>query len=250
MSKIQPKNVKETLVDEFWIEAMQEELNQFKRSEVWDLVPRPEGVNVIGTKWIFKNKSDEHGIVTRNKERLVAQGYTQIEGLDFDETFAPVARLESIRLLLGVSCILKFKLFQMDVKSAFLNGYLNEEVYVEQPKEFIDPSWICAEGFGKEEWDILQMVCNELYGDQELAFEMMYSLIDVENNASGMNQRKGIIDEIEKVISRTFYQNEDDATNYYTDKMNRKKNYGGKYNEKFLEYGNQPPEEETDEEAE
>ena len=110
MSKIEPKNVKEALTDTFWIEAMQEELNQFKRSEVWDLVPRPEGVNVIGTKWIFKNKSDEHGTVTKNKARLVAQGYTQIEGMDFDETFAPVARLESIRLLLGVSCLLKFKL--------------------------------------------------------------------------------------------------------------------------------------------
>ena len=112
---------------------MQEQPNQFKRSEVWDLVPKPEGMNVISTKWIFKNKSDEHGTVTRNKARLVAQGYTQVEGLDFDETFSTVARLESIRLALGVSCILKFKLFQMDVKSAFLNGYLNEEVYVEQP---------------------------------------------------------------------------------------------------------------------
>jgi len=91
-------------------------------------------MNVIGTKWIYKNKSDENGTVTRNNARLVAQGYTQIEGLDFDETFVPVARVESIRLLLCVSCILKFKLFQMDVKSAFLNGYLNEEVYVEQPK--------------------------------------------------------------------------------------------------------------------
>ena len=105
------------------------------------MVPRPEGLNVIGTKWIYKNKSDENGIVTRNKARLVAQGYTQIEGLDFDETFASVARLKSIRLLLGVSYILKFKLFQMDVKSAFLNGYLNEEVYVEQPKEIVDPSF-------------------------------------------------------------------------------------------------------------
>ena len=84
---------------------------------MWDLVPRPEGITVIGTKWIYKNKSDENGTVTRNNARLVAQGYTQIEGLDFDETFAPVARLESIRLLLGVSCILKFKLFQMDVNS-------------------------------------------------------------------------------------------------------------------------------------
>jgi len=120
---------------------MQEELNQFKRSEVWDIVPKPEWMNVIGTKWIYKNKSNEHGTVTRNKARLVAQGYTQVEGLDFDETFFPVARLESIRLLLGVSCILKFKLFQMDVKSVFLNGYLNEEVYVEQPNVFVDPSF-------------------------------------------------------------------------------------------------------------
>ncbi|KAK2445248.1 putative mitochondrial protein [Trifolium repens] len=139
VSLFEPKNVKEALTDEAWIEAMQEELNQFERSEVWDLVPRPEDVNIIGTKWVYKNKSDENGTVTRNKARLVAQGYTQIEGLDFDETFAPVARLESIRLLLGVACILKFKLYQMDVKSAFLNGYLQEEVYVEQPKGFVDP---------------------------------------------------------------------------------------------------------------
>ena len=131
VSKIEPKNVKEALADEFWIEVMKEELNQFKISEVWELVPRPDGFNIIGTKWIYKNKSDENGIVTRNKASLVAQGYTQIEGLDFDETFAPVSRLESIRLLSGVSCILKFKLFQMDVKSAFQNGYLNDEVYVE-----------------------------------------------------------------------------------------------------------------------
>ncbi|GAU48712.1 hypothetical protein TSUD_281050 [Trifolium subterraneum] len=140
VSKIEPRNVKEALTDEYWINAMQEELGQFKRNEVWDLVLRPENVNVIGTKWVYKNKSDENGNITRNKVRLVAQGYAQTEGVDFDESFAPVARPESIRLLLGVACILKFKLFQMDVKSAFLNGYLNEEVYVEQPKGFVDPS--------------------------------------------------------------------------------------------------------------
>jgi hypothetical protein len=140
VSTFEPKNVKEALTDEFWIDAMQEELNQFKRNEVWDLVARPGGVNVIGKKWIYKNKSDEKGIITRNKARLVAQGYTQVEGLDYDETFALVARLEYVRLLLGVACILKFKLYQMDVKSAFLNGYLHEEVYVEQPKGFIDPN--------------------------------------------------------------------------------------------------------------
>jgi hypothetical protein len=141
VSKLQPKNVKEALTNEYWIDAMQDELNQFKRNEVWDLVPRPRGINVIGTKWVYKNKNDEQGTVTKNKARLVAQGYTQIEGVDFDETFAPVARLESVRLLLGVAYILKFKLFQLDVKSVFLNGYLNEEVYVEQPKGFLDPSY-------------------------------------------------------------------------------------------------------------
>ncbi|KAK2378545.1 putative mitochondrial protein [Trifolium repens] len=141
VSLMEPKNVKEALKDEYWIEAMQEELNQFTRSEVWDLVPRPNGVNVIGTKWVYKNKTDEKGVITRNKARLVAQGYTQVEGLDFDETFAPVARLEAVRLLLGVACILKFKLYQMDVKSAFLNGYLQEEVYVEQPKGFVDTKY-------------------------------------------------------------------------------------------------------------
>ncbi|PNX91661.1 hypothetical protein L195_g047794, partial [Trifolium pratense] len=138
VSKIESKNVKEVLTDEFWIEAMQDELTQFRRSDVWDLVPRPNCVNVIGTKWVFKNKSDENGVVTRKKARIVAQGYTQVEALDFDETFVPVAILESIRLLLCIACILKFKLYQMDVKSVFLNGYLHEEVYVEQPKGFID----------------------------------------------------------------------------------------------------------------
>jgi len=98
---------------------------------LWELVPKSQGVNVIGTKWIFKNKSDEHGIVIRNKSRFVAQGHTQVEGVDFDETFAPVARLGPIRILLAIACHLSFKLYQMDVKSALLNGMLQEEVYVE-----------------------------------------------------------------------------------------------------------------------
>ena len=93
---------------------------------------------MIGTKWIFKNKSDEHGTVIRNKSRLVAQGYTQVEGIDFDETFASVAKLESIRILLAIASHLNFKLYQVDVKSVFLNGMLQEKVYVEQPKGFVD----------------------------------------------------------------------------------------------------------------
>ena len=91
---------------------------------------------MIGTKWIFKNKSNEHGTVIQNKSRLVAQEYTQVEGIDFDKTFALVARLESIRILLAIASHLNFKLYQMDVKSVFLNWMLQEEVYVEQPKVF------------------------------------------------------------------------------------------------------------------
>ncbi|GJZ16017.1 retrovirus-related pol polyprotein from transposon TNT 1-94 [Tanacetum coccineum] len=131
-------NVNEALGDESWIVAMQEELNQFVANDVWELVPQPRNMKIIGTKWVFRNKLDENGIVSRNKARLVAQGYNQQEGIDYDETYAPVARLESIRILLAYACALDFKLFQMDVKSAFLNGFINEEVYVAQPPGFID----------------------------------------------------------------------------------------------------------------
>ncbi|GJU59007.1 retrovirus-related pol polyprotein from transposon TNT 1-94 [Tanacetum coccineum] len=138
VSSIEPKNVKEAIQDESWTMAMQEELNQFKTNDVWSLVPPPKNQTIIGTKWVFKNKLDENGVVSRNKARLVAQGYNQQEGIDFDETYAPVARLESIRILLAYACAHDFKLFQMDVKSAFLNGFINEEVYVAQPPGFID----------------------------------------------------------------------------------------------------------------
>ncbi|GJS58322.1 retrovirus-related pol polyprotein from transposon TNT 1-94 [Tanacetum coccineum] len=138
ISTIEPKNVNEALEDESWIVAMQEELNQFVANDVWELVPQPRNMTIIGTKWIFRNKLDENSIVSRNKARLVAQGYKQQEGIDYDETYAPVARLKSIRILLAYACALDFKLFQMDVKSAFLNGFINEEVYVAQPPGFID----------------------------------------------------------------------------------------------------------------
>jgi hypothetical protein len=108
---------------------MQKELNNFKRNEVWSLVPRPKQ-NVVGTKWVFCNKQDEHGVLTRNKARLVAKGCAQVTCLDFEETFAPVARLDSIHILLAYAAHHLFKLFQMDVKSAFLNGPIKEELYV------------------------------------------------------------------------------------------------------------------------
>jgi hypothetical protein len=101
VSSIEPYMIEDALRDPDWVLAMQEELNNFTRNEIWHLVPRPNQ-NVVGTKWVFHNKQDEHGVVTRNKARLVAKGYSQVEGLDFDETYAPVARLESIRILLAV----------------------------------------------------------------------------------------------------------------------------------------------------
>ncbi|CAA7051603.1 unnamed protein product [Microthlaspi erraticum] len=140
VSTIEPRNHLEALDDADWIISMEDELEEFVRNDVWELVPLPDGVNVVGTKWIFKNKTDDVGSVVRNKSRLVAQGYSQVEGVDFDETFAPVARLESIRLFLGMACILNFKVHQMGKKSAFLNSILQEEVYVAQPKGFEDPT--------------------------------------------------------------------------------------------------------------
>jgi hypothetical protein len=102
ISMVEPKKVFEALEDPNWMDAMLEELNNFKRNNVWVLVDKPrEYRNMIGTKWIFKNKQDEHGIVVRNKARLVAQGFSQVEGIDFRETYAPVALLESIRILLA-----------------------------------------------------------------------------------------------------------------------------------------------------
>src|SRR6266498_3397592 len=137
VSSLEPLKVEQALEDPDWVIAMQEELNNFTRNEVWSLVERPEQ-NVIGTKWVFRNKQDENGVVTRNKARLVAQGFTQIEGLDFGETYAPVARLESIRILIAFATHHNFKLYQMDVKSTFLNGPIQELVFVEQPPGFED----------------------------------------------------------------------------------------------------------------
>src|SRR3978361_2128168 len=135
----EPKNVKDALLDPDWVKAMQEELEEFERNKVWTLVPKPDDVkSVIGTRWVFRNKVDDQWIVIRNKARLVAQGYNQQEGIDYDETYAPVARLEAIRLLIAFASYKNFKLFQMDVKTAFLNGKLQEKVYVKQPPGFED----------------------------------------------------------------------------------------------------------------
>src|SRR3954451_1344726 len=141
VSMLEPSKFDEAMKDPDWLTAMLEELNQFERNKVWSLVDRadPTKHNIIGTKWIFRNKQDEDGIVVRNKARLVAQGYTQIEGIDFGETYALVARLESVRVMLAFANHNNILLYQMDVKSAFLNGEIEEEVYVMQPPGFEDP---------------------------------------------------------------------------------------------------------------
>ncbi|GJU56638.1 putative ribonuclease H-like domain-containing protein [Tanacetum coccineum] len=141
LSQEEPKKVIHALKDPSWIEAMQEELLQFKLQEVWTLVDLLNGKRVIGTKWIFMNKKDESGIVIKNKARLVAQGYTQEEGIDYDEVFAPVVRIEAIRLFLACASFKDFVVYQMDVKSVFLHGKIKEEVYVCQPPGFEDPNF-------------------------------------------------------------------------------------------------------------
>ncbi|GJY15075.1 putative ribonuclease H-like domain-containing protein [Tanacetum coccineum] len=141
LSQNEPKKISEALEDESWVDAMQEELLQFKIQKVWILIDLPYGKKAIGTKWVYRNKKDERGVVVRNKARLVAQGHRQEEGIDYDEVFAPVARIEAIRIFLAFASYMGFIVYQMDVKSAFLYGKIDEEVYVSQPPGFIDPKY-------------------------------------------------------------------------------------------------------------
>ncbi|GJW70189.1 putative ribonuclease H-like domain-containing protein [Tanacetum coccineum] len=154
LSQEEPKKVIHALKDPSWIEAMQEELLQFKLQEVWTLVDLPNGKRAIGTKWVFRNKKDERGIVIKNKARLVAQGYTQEEWIEYDEVFAPVARIEAIRLFLAYASFKDFVVYQMDVNSAFLYGKIEKEIYVCQPPGFEDPDFP----------DIVYKVEKALYG--------------------------------------------------------------------------------------
>ncbi|GKD22927.1 putative ribonuclease H-like domain-containing protein [Tanacetum coccineum] len=139
LSQVEPKKVNQDLDDVSWVEAMQEELLQFKLLNVWTLVDLPNGKKAIGTKWVFRNKKDQRGIVVRNKAKLVAQGHRQEEGIDYDEVFTHVARIKAIRLFLAYASYMDFTVYQMDVKIAFLYGTIEEEVYVNQPPGFEDP---------------------------------------------------------------------------------------------------------------
>nr|GEW15294.1 Gag-Pol polyprotein [Tanacetum cinerariifolium] len=127
------------MADSAWIKVMQEEIHQFERLGVWELVDRPLCKNVIKMKWLCKNKRDEENIVIRNNAHLVAKGYGQKEGINFEESFAPAARLEVVWLFVAYAAHKSFQVYQMDVKRAFLYGPLKEEVYVNQPDGFVDP---------------------------------------------------------------------------------------------------------------
>jgi hypothetical protein len=160
---------------------MDEELDQIEKNDTWQLVPRPKNKNVIGTKWVFKNKLNEDRQVARKKARLVCKGYAQIERIDFEETFAPVARMEEICLILAYACSKNVKVYQMDVKSIFLNGELEEEVYIEQP-----------EGFQlSENADCVCKLKKALYGLKQ-APRAWYSILDKYLQQSGF--KKGSAD--------------------------------------------------------
>ncbi|GJU01525.1 retrovirus-related pol polyprotein from transposon TNT 1-94 [Tanacetum coccineum] len=132
LSTIEPKNIKEAMLGASWIESIQDELNQFKHLDVWELVKLPTGRNIIAVKWIWKNKTDAENMVIRNKSRLVAKGYGQDEGIDFEESFAVVPRLEAVRIFVAYAAHKNFLIYQMDIKTAFQNGPLKEEVFVHQ----------------------------------------------------------------------------------------------------------------------
>nr|GEY92366.1 putative ribonuclease H-like domain-containing protein [Tanacetum cinerariifolium] len=139
LSKIEPKNFKSVIIEDCWFQAMQDEIYEFDRLQVWELVPQPDCVMIIALKWIYNVKLDEYGDVLKNKARLVAKGYRQEERIDFEESFAPVARIEAIRIFIANAVSRNMTVYQMDVKTAFLNGELKEEIYVSQPEGFVDP---------------------------------------------------------------------------------------------------------------
>jgi hypothetical protein len=163
----EPADFEEAKIDQNWIAAMKEELFIIERNKTWELVNRPQNRKVIEVKWVYRTKLNADGSINKHKTRLVVKGYAQIFGVDYSDTFAPVARLDTIILLLVVVAQKNWKVYQLDVKSAFLNGFLQEEIYVEQP-----------EGYVKEgEEDKVYLLKKALYGLKQ-APRAWYSIID------------------------------------------------------------------------
>ncbi|GJV76244.1 retrotransposon protein, putative, ty1-copia subclass [Tanacetum coccineum] len=123
-----------------WIDAMNAEIQSMMDNMVWVLVDLPPGCKTVGSRWLFKKKTDMDGIVHVYKARLVAKGYTQLYGVDYEETFSPVADIRAIRILISIAAYYDYEIWQMDVKTAFLNGYLDEDIYMVQPEGFVDPN--------------------------------------------------------------------------------------------------------------
>nr|GEZ80352.1 retrovirus-related Pol polyprotein from transposon TNT 1-94 [Tanacetum cinerariifolium] len=144
---IKQKNFKQVITESSWIDAMQEEINEFERLQVWELVSCSDKIMLIKLKWIYKVKTDEFGEILKNKAKLVAHGFKQKEGIDFEESFASVARIKVICIFIENAANKNMTIFKMDVKMAFLNGELKEEAYISQPKGFVDqdnPSHVCS----------------------------------------------------------------------------------------------------------
>ncbi|GKA25086.1 putative ribonuclease H-like domain-containing protein [Tanacetum coccineum] len=192
--------ISKALSDSAWVEAMQEELLQFKHQMVWILMDLPKVKRAIGTKWIFRNKKDERGIVIRNKARLVAQGYTQEEVIDCDEVFSPVARIVAIKLFLAYASFMGFMVYQIDVKSAFLYGQIEEEVYVCQPLGFEDPDYpdkaykVVKELYGLHQapsaWEDGIFICQDKYVDEILK---KFNYFDVKSASTPVDLEKPLV---------------------------------------------------------
>ncbi|KAK4399803.1 Retrovirus-related Pol polyprotein from transposon RE2 [Sesamum angolense] len=134
---LEPQNFETAVKHKVWVQAMEEEIKMIEKNNTWELADRPKDKEVIGVKWIYKTKLNADGSIQKHKARLITKGYSQLPGIDYTETFAPVAHLDTIRGLIAIAANRKWKIYQMDVKSAFLNGYIDEEIYVEQPQGFI-----------------------------------------------------------------------------------------------------------------
>nr|GFB20832.1 hypothetical protein [Tanacetum cinerariifolium] len=179
----EPKRVLPALKDPSWIKAMQEELLIFKMQKVWVVVDLPQGKRVIGSKWVFRNKKDKRGTFIRNKSRLVVQGHTQEEGRDYEEVFALVARIEAIRLFLAYALFMSFMVYQMDVKSAFLYGTIEEEVYVCQPLGFEDPNYP----------NKVYIVVKALYGLHQALRAWKFGLTDRKSASTPIDTKKHLL---------------------------------------------------------
>ncbi|CAL2267031.1 unnamed protein product [Prunus armeniaca] len=174
---VEPENYEDAAQDESWRKAMEAELEMIEKNDTWKLVERPFAKPVIGVKWVYKTKLNLDGTVQKNKARLVAKGYSQKPGIDYNETFAPVARLDTIRTLIALAAQKEWSLYQLDVKSAFLNGVLKEEVYVDQPQGFVK----------KDEETKVYKLHKALYGLKQ-APRAWYDEIDAYFNKAGFKK--------------------------------------------------------------